>query len=337
MGSLERVHPVPPPGPLAYGGTKLINDARHPFRAPGRNDIRGPCPALNALASHGYINHNGIARPSEIVAAVMEAGFNLENSAAVLTTYAAFLVDGNLITDKLSIGGSTPRTGPKPPRPATAGGLNEHNTFEGDTSMTRLDAHFGDNHNFNEKLFRSFVEYSKKYGGGKYNLTVASEFRNKRFRDSIATNPEFSIVAPRFYTAYADAVLPVNLWVDGRQDDGQLDLEVARIFFEDGRFPHDFHRAARPTGTDNEIELFNDHPIEPGRNVKGVNTYKPDHSTPQKLDDRCLQYTYHANHTVPSVYPNPKGPLLESLKINLRYLFSAVKDKGCEEVFPYGK
>jgi hypothetical protein len=45
--------PPPPPGPLEFGGTKLVNDAAHPFIAPGANDIRGPCPALNTLANHG--------------------------------------------------------------------------------------------------------------------------------------------------------------------------------------------------------------------------------------------------------------------------------------------
>jgi hypothetical protein len=45
--------PPPPPGDLEFGGTKLVNDADHPFMAPADNDIRGPCPALNTLANHG--------------------------------------------------------------------------------------------------------------------------------------------------------------------------------------------------------------------------------------------------------------------------------------------
>ena len=31
-------------------------DNEHPYIAPGPNDIRGPCPMLNTLANHGYIN-----------------------------------------------------------------------------------------------------------------------------------------------------------------------------------------------------------------------------------------------------------------------------------------
>ena len=32
----------------------------HAWVAPGPNDIRGPCPGLNALANHGYFPHSGV-------------------------------------------------------------------------------------------------------------------------------------------------------------------------------------------------------------------------------------------------------------------------------------
>ena len=53
------------------------------------------------------------------------------NDLAVFVTYAAFLVDGNPITNLLSIGGKTPRTGIDPPEPAIVGGLDTHAVFEG--------------------------------------------------------------------------------------------------------------------------------------------------------------------------------------------------------------
>jgi unspecific peroxygenase len=77
----------------------------------------------------------------------------MESELARKTTYAAHLLDGNLVTDLLSIGDKTPLTGPDPPAPAIVGGLNNHGTFEGDASMTRKDAYFGDNHSFNQELF----------------------------------------------------------------------------------------------------------------------------------------------------------------------------------------
>lgn len=58
-------------------------------------------------------------------------GFNFDNNAAIVATYLRHLLNGNLETDLLSIGGATPKTGPPPPPPAHAGGLNVHGTFEG--------------------------------------------------------------------------------------------------------------------------------------------------------------------------------------------------------------
>ncbi len=45
--------PANPPGPLKSNGTKLVNDAKHPWQPLKKGDIRGPCPGLNTLASHG--------------------------------------------------------------------------------------------------------------------------------------------------------------------------------------------------------------------------------------------------------------------------------------------
>jgi len=80
----------PPPGPNPNTLSTLVNDAAHPYRPPRRNDIRGPCPGLNTLASHGvcffncifvvtfnvfcvllqYLNRNGIVTPQDVVNAV---------------------------------------------------------------------------------------------------------------------------------------------------------------------------------------------------------------------------------------------------------------------------
>jgi hypothetical protein len=59
------------------------------------------------------------------------AGFNMGNDLALLVTYAAMLVDGNQLTDLISIGSKTPRTGHNPPEPAIVGGLDTHGVFEG--------------------------------------------------------------------------------------------------------------------------------------------------------------------------------------------------------------
>ncbi|RXW16171.1 heme-thiolate peroxidase [Candolleomyces aberdarensis] len=331
---LPKACPPTPPGPLKFNGTKLVHDRAHPFRPPGRNDIRGPCPGLNTLANHGYLPHNGVATPSQIVNAVQE-GFNMENRNAIFVTYAAHLVDGNLVTDLLSIGGKTSKTGPDPPPPATVGGLNTHAVFEG--NMTRADFAFGDNHSFNQTLFDQFVDFSNRFGGGFYNYTVAAALRFQRIQESIATNPQFSFISPRFFTAYAESTFPVNFFVDGRSTEKKLNMDDATLFFRDGKFPNDFHRASKPSATEGINLIFEAHPIAPGENQDGkVNNYVPD-PTSADFGSFCLLYTNFVNQTVGGLYPNPTGILRKNLIKNLHFFFTGIEGAGCEELFPYGQ
>ena len=58
-------------------------------------------------------------------------GLNMGNKLAIFITYGAMLVDGNQITNLLSIGGKSPETGVDPPKPAIVGGLDTHGVLEG--------------------------------------------------------------------------------------------------------------------------------------------------------------------------------------------------------------
>jgi len=328
----------PPPGPLKFNGTKLVNDKDHPFMPLRPGDIRGPCPGLNTLASHGYLPRNGIATPVQIVNAVQE-GFNMGNDIAVFVTYGAFLVDGNPLTNLLSIGGKTPLTGMDPPQPAIVGGLDTHAVFEGDSSMTRGDAFFGDNHSFNETLFEQFSNFSVQFGGGKYNITAAAELRHQRIQQSIATNPQFSFISPRYFTAFAESIFPLVFFVDGRVADQELNLTDARGFFQNSQMPDGFFRAKQPFGL-NEIGngidvIFAAHPIQPGEN-QGVGNYVLN-SASANLSEFCLLYTNFVNQTVRSLYPNPTGILRDALNANLDNFYSPLPAQGCTQFFPYGR
>lgn len=76
------------------------------------------------------------------------------------------------------------------------------------------------------------------------------------------------------------------------------------------------------------------HPVEPGRNVAGVNTYTVDVST-RSLPDKCSQYEGHVNYTSRALYPNPTGDLLDALRANVHYFYTSVQAVGCAEI-PYG-
>ena len=56
----------------------------HAFIAPGASDLRGPCPAMNALANHGYIARNGYTNFQEALNAIVKvygAGAYLQSRA----------------------------------------------------------------------------------------------------------------------------------------------------------------------------------------------------------------------------------------------------------------
>lgn len=48
--------PQPLPPPINDTSSKLVNDPDHPFEPTRPDDMRGPCPGLNTLASHGVSN-----------------------------------------------------------------------------------------------------------------------------------------------------------------------------------------------------------------------------------------------------------------------------------------
>jgi hypothetical protein len=182
------------------------------------------------------------------------------------------------------------------------------------------------------------MAFSNQFGAGKYNLTVAGEYRFHRIQESIATNPNFSFVSPRFFTAYAESVFPISFFIDGRQNDGQLDMDTARSFFQDMRMPEGFHRANQPKSTEGIDVVALAHPISPGANVGGVNNYVPD-PTSANFSTFCLLYENFVSKTVVSLYPEPTGVLRKALNTNLNFFLDAVNTDGtnCTQVFPYGK
>lgn len=327
-----------PPGPLANDSIKLVNDPAHPFIPPGPTDLRGPCPGLNTLANHGYLPRSGVARPDQLVTAVME-GFNLGNDFAKFLVYQAHLIDGNPLTNLISIGMKTPETGPDPPQPASVGGLSLHGTFEGDTSMTRVDAFFGNPAVFNEQRFDEFSSFSEKFGvGGTYDINAAAELRHQRLEDSIQTNPELSFVSPRILSAFSEAVFPTIFFVDGRLDNGQLSLTAARDFFDTNMMPTGFNR--QPAAVSFPVimplvqQIFDKHPFTPGVN-NGVNNFTLMPNTPGLLDF-CGIYEDIVLRVLKIQYPNPTGQLKEALNTNLNFFFSAVVGHNCTQVFPFG-
>ena len=165
-------------------------DTAHAFVAPGPNDIRGPCPGLNAAANHNFLAHDGITTFNELVDAqqnLYNVGYDL---ATLLAALGLTLTDGDLVTEKLSIGcDATTRTSISPALTGSEPGLDGHNKFEADTSLTRNDYFLanGDNFSFNGTLFGMMQNTCK----GNFNRDNLALYRYQRYQQSLRDNPNF--------------------------------------------------------------------------------------------------------------------------------------------------
>ena len=269
----------------------------HAFVPPGHDDLRGPCPGLNALANHNYLPHDGVATIDEFVSAtntVFGMGLDL---ATFLSVYGA-VMDGDLTS--WSIGGP-------PPSGLVSGLLSQprgisysHNKYESDVSPTRGDLYiYGNDYTLQLPQFKGLYDKQANVADDQanYNLDVLTEYRSERFANSVATNPYFFngpfsgfAVQPAAYTfiyrfmANHSAASP----------EGRLDKETLKSFFsitgDEGSFtytpgneriPEDWYR--RAVGDEYTIPYYSldlnaaalEHPefLSVGGNTGKVNTF----------------------------------------------------------------
>ncbi|KAG8630668.1 hypothetical protein KVT40_002287 [Elsinoe batatas] len=203
-------------------------DDAHAFIKPGPNDIRGPCPGLNAAANHGFLARDGIVTYSELVDAqqnVYNVGYDLANLLALL---GLTLTDGDIVTERLSIGcDATSRTSFNPLLTGSQPGLDGHNKFEADSSLTRNDFFLanGDNYNFNGTLFSQMAATAK----GNFDLTNLAQFRYDRYQDSLKRNPNFYF-GPLSLLLYGAASFLYELMPSGTRGYAP-DIETITSFF----------------------------------------------------------------------------------------------------------
>jgi hypothetical protein len=113
-------------------------------------------------------------------------GYDLANFLAVFSIYIA---DGDWVTRKLSIGcDATTRTSFSPVLTGSQPGLDGHNKFEADASLTRNDyfTHGGENFALNTTLWAQMTEST----GGLYDFAGFAKYRYERYVQSREENPE---------------------------------------------------------------------------------------------------------------------------------------------------
>ncbi|KAL8786591.1 MAG: hypothetical protein Q9195_008148 [Heterodermia aff. obscurata] len=230
----------------------------HAWKAPGPDDLRGPCPGLNALANHGYFPHSGVV-PLTVGATATQQVYGLAPNFGIPLTVA----------DTWSIGGKQPQTLTSPILGAGDGLSGSHNKYESDASPGRGDYYLfnADVTNLRVEKFKALYDLQKDKPVPNYNLDVLIQHRKYTFDDSKSTNPYF-FFEPFAGLAVANAAhtfIPALFSNHSAQyPNGILDKETLKAFFAiteapDGtlsykpgweRIPDNWYR--RPLGAVNE-------------------------------------------------------------------------------------
>ncbi|KAJ7615745.1 Chloroperoxidase [Mycena polygramma] len=318
-------------------GTKRVPDADHPFIAPGPNDMRGPCPAMNTLANHGYISRNGITNFQEIIRGTAEA-FNIDRDMSSGMAALNLLTRGNPFVNKISIGGISPFVPPLPGRidgPETQG-IAKHGRVEGDASMTRSDVHIGDNRNFNQTLWDEDLAQLAKFGDDGpdgpatvFNLQTLIEMKRQNLESDQALDPEFAIPIRRLNAAFGAPSLIMSVFANGTTK--QATKRIISSFFMNQTFPENWHRAGVPVlGSPIPAEITAALPQwVPGHNDEnGVFVADPQAPAPFNISGGCANYWDTLVNAVPGTMANVTGIFKQNVDMLNGILFNA---SGCAE------
>ncbi|KAL4913340.1 Chloroperoxidase [Aspergillus aurantiobrunneus] len=213
----------------------------HDWVPAGPDDVRSPCPMLNTLANHNYLSHDGrnISRDGLADALMKALNFDpalahsmFDNAQPVLEAEGTSEFD----LDQLST----------------------HNILEHDASLSRQDAHFGDNARFNPNVFAqttSFWTAATVTAKMLANSKVARQVHSKAF------NPNYAYPAKVETAGCNEAAFPIVAF--GDLHEGTVEREFVTYFFENERLPTEVGWTARDEQVnqahmDNLIKMIGD-------------------------------------------------------------------------------
>ncbi|KAL0570571.1 hypothetical protein V5O48_011390 [Marasmius crinis-equi] len=191
-----------------------IDFSAYPWKAPGPNDLRSPCPGLNTLANHGILPRDG---RDVSVPMIIEAGFK------------TFHIQADIAIRAGKIGMLTSHEA----QTLSLDDLKLHGTLEHDASLSREDFALGDNLHFNEEIF-STLENSNP-GSDYYNITSAGQVQHARLADSIQRNP--NVTNTDLQAALRGIESALYLSVMGDPILGVAPKRFVQVFFREERLP----------------------------------------------------------------------------------------------------
>ncbi|KAM0703604.1 hypothetical protein Q7P35_009543 [Cladosporium inversicolor] len=200
-------------GPAPDGDSRFTT-----FTSAGPNDVRSPCPGLNALANHGFIHHDGRDMTIPHLLEGLAAGLNIGPDFTVA-------VGGlGLFSSPDPLGGSF-----------DLNDLDQHNfPIEHDASLSREDAYFGNDYSFNSGIWNQTRSFFKN---GKTALLPAALAIANRTADSKKRNPEFVYGLQQFILRYGEMTLAIET-MGGGDLTGVARLDWVNQLFTQEKLPY---------------------------------------------------------------------------------------------------
>ncbi|KAF2823479.1 Cloroperoxidase [Ophiobolus disseminans] len=136
-------------------------------------ELRGPCPALNALANHGFIPRNGRDLTVPILVKGMGEGLNVTAETATALSLTGMTTSKDPTSAKFDLDD-----------------LNTHNKVEHDGSLSRRDVdNGGESQAFCPEIFNETVSFYK--GANQVGIPEVAAARWGRIQSSKDNNPKF--------------------------------------------------------------------------------------------------------------------------------------------------
>ncbi|CAF9907847.1 MAG: hypothetical protein HETSPECPRED_007919 [Heterodermia speciosa] len=210
-------------------------------------DLRSPCPAINALANHGYIPRDGRnVRANELLNGIYQYG--LGSFLGSMLTHPVFLEQSPKDTKAKATWWNTlahpfatafAAFGVREPQQRDADGvaclnldqLALHNAIEHDVSLTRLDFAQGDNNSPQPQLIADLLAASSN---GK-TITIADfvALRKRRYEQQKEGNPKLEFQGLQVSLACSEVAMILKVFGDGKE----VPVDYVKAFFQDGRLP----------------------------------------------------------------------------------------------------
>jgi len=214
------------------------------YQAPGPNDVRSPCPALNTLANHGYFPRNGQGLTFSMM---VEQLYHVLGASPDLTSGLALaaLSIKNSATSDLPFGLNSVQTqfGMRDPGELCDGSpcinldqADLHGAVEHDVSLVRKDFAEGDNHSVQPDLVAQLVAASSD---GEY-ITISDliAFRAARLATQQANNPSLKFGKGEALLAHGEQALLLGILGD-RLHGGRVTVSAIQSFLGQETLPTD--------------------------------------------------------------------------------------------------